>query len=797
MEKKRLLFAISQFYKGGAEVSLLNLLRKLDKDEYNIDLLVMEQIPVEGAVSLIPELPEHIRVFDVCREEQSLTFRQRLRRKFLCTEADLNRFPASALDFARSRQYDWAFHVGEWWLPAFVAEKVSAEHKAVWIHTDISAAESFPPDAFFASDGAFERYIFVSQRSLETAVEAFPFLREKAVCIHNISDSESIRKQSAESAELLSSLPRPIVLTCANIRREKNHRRQLRAMKLLHERGLDFTWVNIGSTADSAYTNSLRQQAAEYGLQDRFLLLGSRDNPYPYMAQADLVAVLSDYESWSMVITEALTLGVPVLATKTSGALEQIEDGVNGLLTDFDAADIAEKLGQLLSNPELLARMRKNLHGYAAKTNEGVLRSFRGLLEFESAAPAPGRRLLYIIDDVNFCGGAHIATRNQMLALLEEGWDVTVFSAVSPSVRTRCALPGIRFIGWTQCKADELYRRRIADCLTDSRLSPEQKKLKKNMTWAAKVRKDPDVFNKFVLPQLAQLFSGYDVACVMSESSAFRRQIAKADIGRKIQYIHTDYAAWRCLSDWTRQVSADDEALYAHFDQIVLLSDSICDRFNAIYPSLRGKTTVNQNILQPEDIREKSLQNSPRGTEVHFVTVGRVDSGKGYDRLLRVLEKLYDEGYQFTWTIVGGGGDFHAIRASYAFSRISDRVRLLGALDNPYPYIREADVFALFSYYEGLPNTIYEALILGVPVIATNVGGIDSQITPGKNGWLVPSSEKGIHDGLAHIFLHADEIAQYKENLKSYVYDNDTIKARTESILLGCSPSGQEEGETP
>lgn len=568
-------------------------------------------------------------------------------------------------------------------------------------------------------------------------------------------------------------------------------------MKLLHERGLDFTWVNIGSTADSAYTNSLRQQAAEYGLQDRFLFLGSRDNPYPYMAQADLVAVLSDYESWSMVITEALTLGVPVLATKTSGALEQIENGTNGVLTDFDAADIAEKLGQLLSNPEIFGQMRKNLHGYAAKTNEGVLRSFRDLLGSESAAPVPGRRLLYVIDDVNYCGGAHIATRNQMNLLLAEGWDITVFSAVSPNVRTRCALPRIRFIGWPQCEADELYHRRLADCLTDSRLSCEQKRFKAKMTWASKIRKDPDVFHKFIQPELAQLFSGYDAACVMSEGSAFRRQIAEADIKRKIQYIHTDYAAWRCLSDWTKQITADDEELYAHFDLIVLLSDSICDRFNAIYPSLREKTTVNQNILLPEDIRKKAVKNPPIGTEVHFVTVGRVDSGKGYERLLRVLEKLYDEGYQFTWTIIGSGVDFHAIRANFTFSRISDRVRLLGALDNPYPYIREADVFALFSYYEGLPNTIYEALILGVPVIATNVGGIGSQITPGKSGWLVPNSEKGIHDGLAHIFLHADEITQYKENLKSYVYDNDTIKARTESILLGCSPSCQEEGETP
>ena len=400
--------------------------------------------------------------------------------------------------------------------------------------------------------------------------------------------------------------------------------------------------------------------------------------------------------------------------------------------------------------------------------------------------------MLYVIDDINYCGGAHIATRSQMALLLAEGWDISVFSAVVPNVSTRCALPDVHFLSWQQCEADVLYQRRLADCLRDRRLSLRQKLLKGQMTWAAKVCKDPDTFNKYVHPQLVPLFSGYDVACVMSEGSSFRAQIADADIGRKIQYIHTDYAAWYCLSDWTREVTANDAALYARFDQIVLLSDAICDRFNAIYPSLRGKTTVNRNILLAEDIRKKAVKNSPIGAEVHFVTVGRVDSGKGYDRLLHVLETLYDEGYRFTWTIIGSGTDFSEISASFTYSRIADRVRLLGALDNPYPFVREADVFALFSHYEGLPNTIFEALILGVPVIATNVGGIASQITPGENGWLVPNSEKGIRDGLVHILMNSEEIREYKENLKDYTYDNETVKARTESILCGGSSSGQE-----
>ena len=104
MEKKRLLFAISQFYKGGAEISLLNLLRKLDQNDYEIDLLILNQCPAEGAVSLIPELPEHIRVFDAYRKEQHFSFGGRLQRRFFFTESDRSRYPASALRFACSRR---------------------------------------------------------------------------------------------------------------------------------------------------------------------------------------------------------------------------------------------------------------------------------------------------------------------------------------------------------------------------------------------------------------------------------------------------------------------------------------------------------------------------------------------------------------------------------------------------------------------------------------------------------------------------------------------------------------------
>lgn len=78
-------------------------------------------------------------------------------------------------------------------------------------------------------------------------------------------------------------------------------------------------------------------------------------------------------------------------------------------------------------------------------------------------------------------------------------------------------------------------------------------------------------------------------------------------------------------------------------------------------------------------------------------------------------------------------------------------------------------------------------MILGLPVIATNVGGIASQISVGENGWLVDNDEEAIYQGLKHIFENPQEVAKYKENLANYCYKNDEIIERTEQIIFGVS----------
>ena len=118
-------------------------------------------------------------------------------------------------------------------------------------------------------------------------------------------------------------------------------------------------------------------------------------------------------------------------------------------------------------------------------------------------------------------------------------------------------------------------------------------------------------------------------------------------------------------------------------------------------------------------------------------------------------------------------------------SNFSEDVKFIGARANPFPYVAEADVFALLSRYEGIPNTIYEAHILGIPVLSTNVGGINTQITQNVNGWLVESTTEAIYEGIKHILLHPEEIKAFKKNLESYHYDNEKVIDNTNKIFFG------------
>jgi glycosyltransferase involved in cell wall biosynthesis len=778
---KKLLFVISQLYKGGAETSLVNLLNNIDYTRYQVDLLILNQAPAQNAVSLVPFVNKNVNLCDAYAEYQRISILKRVKAKAFYTSEQKMAYYLPALEFVRNKMYDWAFFVGEWCAPSFVAYHTNARKKAAWIHCDLSLSENFDDELYFHFYECFDYYLFVSKNALEASVKKYPFLKEKAKVIYNINDVQYIKKRAEEKIDdFRFDSTAPTILTCANIRPEKNHIRQVQVLSELKRRGIHLNWVNIGSTADTLLYKEVMQLAKKEKVDDSFHLLGSKENPYKYMKQVDAVTVLSDYESWSMVITEAKILGIPVIATKTAGALEQIEHQVTGILTDFDVKDIADQIEGFLRNEKNAKLIRKNLEHF--DNTEDIINSFYDLIEEDKDNQGDQGRILYIIDDVHYKGGAHAATLLQIKELVKCGKNITIFSNTIPDCKLRTDLAGVKFSTWRDITLSQLVNKRVMDCLFNQYITKEDKRLRARISYLRRFRKDEKSVEELLNSKVSEYFSGYDIACVMSEASYFRKHVALSACRKKIQWIHTDYAAWCNFNDWTKNITKEDGIIYSKFDQIVLLSDGIRDKFIKIYPELEEKATVIKNFLPTEDIitRGKVKSDYP---SVHFVSVGRLGEEKAFERLINILGRLSEEGYQFKWEIIGDGPIKDKLVHLVNQKGLEKMVLFLGHKTNPYPYINQAQVFALLSSYEGMPNTIYEALILGVPVFATNVGGISEQINVNEYGWLVENKDESIYEGIKYILHNQDQIEKYKSKLKNYVYDNEIITKQVNGLF--------------
>ena len=363
--KKKILFVITQFYKGGAETSLLNLFHCLDSQKYEVDFLVLNQIEYQDATSLMGEVPEWIHVFDAVKNRGNGVKLEQLAGKIYRRLFHTETYVKSAVDFVKNRKYDVAISFGEWLSPAFLVKIVNAVKKYVWIHIDLDKADFVNKEELVKYDSRITGYIFASEKSRQSSIHRCPQMTEKSIVVHNILNRQNILSRSAEDVTLPQAND-SFLLSVGNLRVEKNYPRQIEVMRILKERNILIKWICVGSTVDKNVYGEVSRLLDKYHLRDDFVLCGADDNPYRYMKRAKAVMVLSDHESWSLVISEAKLLGVPVIATNTSGAQEQIRNGENGVITSFDPEEIAEKIIDFLQDEKLQEHIRKNLEKESA-----------------------------------------------------------------------------------------------------------------------------------------------------------------------------------------------------------------------------------------------------------------------------------------------------------------------------------------------------------------------------------------------------------------------------------------------
>lgn len=206
--------------------------------------------------------------------------------------------------------------------------------------------------------------------------------------------------------------------------------------------------------------------------------------------------------------------------------------------------------------------------------------------------------------------------------------------------------------------------------------------------------------------------------------------------------------------------------VYKKFDNIVLIRESL---INSIKPFLNkedyGKIKLIHNfnnievILEMKDKEIKFSETTYSNISLEklnkilndknsrkFINIARFSKEKGLDRLIKAFDTISIQNENVYLIIIGGyGKQFEEIKK--LVKKSSNRIILIQDLENPYPILYKSDCFILSSYYEGLPMTIMEALILDKKVISTNIEGPKEFLEKGY-GYLVDNSQEGLTKGM-------------------------------------------------
>lgn len=374
--KKKLLIVSHAMVLGGAERALLGLLESLDPEVWDVDLFLMRH---EG--ELMDLIPDHIRLLpaipaytvlarpmkDTLKEGHLLLTAARLAGKVAANVYSRKRGYTESIvrleyshkftcPFMPKIQPDQEYDLAVSFLTPhyFVARKVRAKKKIAWIHTDYTQVQ-LNVESETAMWSAYDHIASISDAVTGSFLKVFPSLKDRIVLIENILPEKLIRRQAEEfdvSSEMQPEGTR--LLSIGRFCYQKNFDNVPDICSRLVAQGLDVKWYLIGFGDDEEL---IRSKIAEAGMEDHVILLGKRDNPYPYINACDVYIQPSRYEGKAVTVREAQMLCKPVIITDYATAPSQLEDGVDGITVPMDNEGCAAGIAAVLRDPRVLKRI--------------------------------------------------------------------------------------------------------------------------------------------------------------------------------------------------------------------------------------------------------------------------------------------------------------------------------------------------------------------------------------------------------------------------------------------------------
>ena len=397
-EMKKILFVINTMGYGGAERALLNLISALEKEQYEISVFVLT-----GQGELIHQIPDSVTLLNKNYKDVSvLTSKGRMElmktilRAGILKGAFFRRFSYLIKNSVNMKQqgrflpdkllwriladgaptmpkeYDLAVAYLEGGATYYVADRVKAKKKAAFIHIDYKKA-GYGEKLDLGCYEKIDRIFTVSDEVKEHFLEVYPKYQNKVSVFHNLLDMDNVRTMAEKPGGFQDDFKGIRLLTVGRLVAQKRYDMVIQTMILLKQKSKKpIRWYIMG---EGELRTKLEQQISENHLTEDVILLGVKENPFPYYKQCDIYVHATRFEGKSIAIQEAQTLGCAIVASDCSGNREQINNEEDGLLCQFDAVSIKDAILELINDKEKRVRL-----GEAAANRKLIYEEDMGLL---------------------------------------------------------------------------------------------------------------------------------------------------------------------------------------------------------------------------------------------------------------------------------------------------------------------------------------------------------------------------------------------------------------------------------
>lgn len=280
---------------------------------------------------------------------------------------------------------------------------------------------------------------------------------------------------------------------------------------------------------------------------------------------------------------------------------------------------------------------------------------------------------------------------------------------------------------------------------------------------------------------------GNDIEIAFVEGFATKLLSKARSNTKKIAWVHCDLVNHHWISSIYRDIN-EERLSYEKFDNVIGVSESASQAITTLYGNNVNITTI-YNPVDATEIINKSIEATPTYNKskdnIRICSIGRFVQAKAFDRLLRIINRLRDEGIAVELWILGDGQLRPEYEEYIAQNNLQQIVTLWGFQSNPYSYLSQCDIFACSSITEGYSLVIAEAIVLGIPIISTNCAGPAELLADSKYGILVDNDEESLYHGLKKMVTDSEFRNQYVQQPleTSKFFDIKLFNKKIESIL--------------